>query len=89
MEERRATRPKESRVPFLIFLLIVTFFLCLRTMIFDDPFARLRAIQTWPVVEASSRNLVDECGVFMWTKWQGPGFGTDEPYIPMRYRYQR
>jgi hypothetical protein len=89
MEERRPTRPEENRIPLLIFLLVFTFLLAVRSMIFEDDYARLRAIQTWPVIQVSSRNLVDECGVFMWTRWAGPGFAAEEPYIPMKYRYQR
>jgi hypothetical protein len=84
---RRAT-VAENRVPLLIFLVVVFLTLAIRSMIVDEPYARLQAIQHWPEVQVSSRNLVDECGVFMWVKWVGPGFGTEEPYIPMKYRYQ-
>jgi hypothetical protein len=84
---RRAT-VAENRVPLLIFLVIVFVTLAIRSMIIDEPYARLQAIQQWPEVQVSSRNLVDECGVFMWVRWVGPGFGTEEPYIPMKYRYQ-
>jgi len=88
MEDLRPRPPEESRLPLLVFLVVVTFFLAVRSMLLDDPFARARAYRTWPEVQVSSRDLVDECGVFMWTRWVGPGFGQDEPYIPMKYRYQ-
>jgi len=89
MDEMHAPPREESRIPFLVFLVIVLLLLAIRSMIVDDPYSRARAIQQWPEVQVSSRNLVDECGVFMWVKWVGPGFGIEEPYIPMRYRYQR
>jgi len=85
---RRAT-VEESRLPLLIFLIIVLATLAISSMVVEDPYTRLLAIQQWPEVQVSSRDLVDECGVFMWARWVGPGFGTEEPYIPMRYRYQR
>lgn len=84
---RRAT-VEENRLPLLIFLVVVLITLAIRSTIVEDPYAKLQAIQQWPEVQVSSRNLVDECGVFMWVKWVGPGFGTDEPYIPMKYRYR-
>ncbi|HSJ55226.1 MAG TPA: hypothetical protein VLC52_15910 [Anaerolineae bacterium] len=84
---RRAT-VGESRVPLLMLLVFVFVSLAIRSMIIDDPYERLQAIQQWPEVQVSSRNLVDECGVFMWVKWVGPGFGSEEPYIPMKYRYR-
>ncbi len=79
---------EEGRVPLLIFLVIVLTLLAIRSTIVEDPYARALAIQQWPEVQVSSRDLVDECGVFMWVKWVGPGFGTEEPYIPMGYRYR-
>ena len=84
---RRAT-VEENRMPLLILLIVVFVSLAIRSMIVDDPYARLQAIQHWPEVQVSSRNLVDECGVFMWVKWVGPGFGSDEPYIPMKQCYR-
>ena len=84
---RRAT-VEESRIPLLIFLVAVVITLAIRSMIIDDPYSRARAVRQWPEVQVSSRLLVDECGVFMWVKWVGPGFGTDEPYIPMAERYR-
>ncbi|HSJ52508.1 MAG TPA: hypothetical protein VLC52_02075 [Anaerolineae bacterium] len=84
---RRAT-VEESRLPLLILLVVIFVSLAVRSMIIDDPYERLQAIQQWPEVQVSSRNLVDECGVFMWVKWVGPGFGSEEPYIPMKYRYR-
>jgi hypothetical protein len=85
---RGATR-EESRIPLLIFLAIVLALAAVRSTIIEDPYDRALAIQAWPEVQVSSRDLVDECGVFMWVRWVGPGFGADQPYIPMRYRYQR
>lgn len=84
---RRATVP-ESRIPLLIFLVVIVLSLAISSMIIQDPYAKLQAIQQWPEVQVSSRDLVDECGVFMWTRWVGPGFGSDAPYIPMKYRYR-
>jgi hypothetical protein len=84
----RGASREESRIPLLIFLAVILIPLVVRSMTVEDPYARARAIQNWPEVQVSSRDLVDECGVFMWAKWIGPGFGTEEPYIPMRYRYQ-
>ena len=84
-----AVAREEKRISLLIFLVLLITSLAIRSMIVDDPYARARAVQQWPEVQVSSRNLVDECGVFMWVKWVGPGFGTEEPYIPMRYRFQR
>ncbi len=84
---RRATAP-ENRVPLLIFLVVIILSLAINSMIIEDPYEKLLAIQEWPEVQVSSRDLVDECGVFMWVKWVGPGFGTEEPYIPMKYRYR-
>ena len=84
----RKVRRTESRIPLLIFLAIIIISLAIRSTITEDPYARLLAIQQWPEVEVSSRDLVDECGVFMWVRWIGPGFGTDDPYIPMKYRYR-
>lgn len=83
----RRAPPEESRIPLLIFLGIVFMLLAIRSMMTEEPYTRARAIQQWPEVQVSSRDLVDECGVFMWVKWVGPGFGTEEPYIPMGYRY--
>lgn len=77
---------EEGRAFLLIFLAVVLVLAIVRSMIVEDPVARARAIQHWPVVRVSSRNLVDECGVFMWVRWVGPGFGTEAPYIPMQYR---
>jgi len=91
MKTNRVAQPashEESRIPLLIFLAVILTSLAIRSMIIEDPYARVRAIQQWPEVQVSSRDLVDECGVFMWVKWVGPGFGAEEPYIPMRYRYQ-
>jgi hypothetical protein len=84
---RRAT-VAESRVPLLIFLLVIILTLAISSMIIEDPYTKLQAIQHWPEVQVSSRDLVDECGVFMWVRWVGPGFGSEAPYIPMRYRYR-
>ena len=84
---RRATVP-ENRVPLLIFLMVVLGTLAITSMSIEDPYARLLAISDWPQVQVSSRDLVDECGVFMWVRWVGPGFGAEDPYIPMRYRYR-
>ncbi len=84
----RRVRRVESRIPLLIFLVIIIISLSIRSMVTEDPYARLLAIQQWPEVQVSSRDLVDECGVFMWVRWVGPGFGTEEPYIPMGYRYR-
>jgi hypothetical protein len=84
---RRAT-VAESRIPLLILLVVVVATLAISSMIIEDPYAKLLAIQDWPEVQVSSRDLVDECGVFMWVRWVGPGFGTEAPYIPMKYRYQ-
>jgi hypothetical protein len=84
---RRAT-VAESRVPLLIFLVVIILTLAVSSMIIEDPYAKLQAIQHWPEVQVSSRDLVDECGVFMWVRWVGPGFGSEAPYIPMRYRYR-
>ncbi len=84
----RRVRREESRIPLLIFFVVIVISLSIRSTITEDPYARLLAIQQWPEVQVSSRDLVDECGVFMWVRWVGPDFGTDEPYIPMRYRYQ-
>ena len=84
---RRAPR-EESRVPLLIFLAIILALLAIRSVMIEDPYARARAIQQWPEVQVSSRDLVDECGVFKWVRWVGPGFGSEAPYIPMKYRYQ-
>lgn len=84
---RRAT-VEESRIPLLIFLVVVVITLAVRSMIIETPISRLKAIRQWPEVQVSSRLLIDECGVFMWVKWVGPGFGTEEPYIPMAERYR-
>jgi hypothetical protein len=84
---RRAT-VAESRVPLLIFLVVIVLSLAISSMIVEDPYEKLQAIQQWPEVQVSSRDLVDECGVFMWVRWVGPGFGSEAPYIPMRYRYR-
>ena len=85
---RRATR-QESRIPLLIFLAIVGLMLIVHSMTVEDPYTRLQAISEWPVVDVSSKDLIDECGVFMWVRWTGPGFGPEEPYIPMSERYGR
>lgn len=85
---RRATVP-ESRIPLLIFLVVVITSLAVGSMTLEDPYAKLLAIQHWPEVQVNSRDLVDECGVFMWVRWIGPGFGSEEPYIPMKYRYRQ
>ncbi len=85
----RKVRRTESRIPLLIFLVVIVISLSIRSMIIiEDPYARLQAIQQWSEVQVSSRDLVDECGVFMWVRWVGPGFGTENPYIPMKYRYR-
>jgi len=84
---RRAT-VEESRIPLLVLLVVVVISLAIRSMIIEDTYTRLKAIQEWPEVKVSSRLLVDECGVFMWVRWVGPGFGTDKPYIPMSERYR-
>ncbi len=83
----RAATVEESRVPFLILLVFVALSVAYLSLLPVDPYARARAFLNFPVVQVSSRNLVDECGVFMWVRWEGPGFGADAPYIPMRYRY--
>ena len=79
---------EENRITLLVFLALLILTLAVRSMIVEDPYARARAIQQWPEVQVSSRNLVDECGVYMWVKWTGPGFSSEDPYIPMRYRYK-
>ena len=83
----RPVRP-ESRIPLVVFLafVILTVSFCSIT-ISNDPYAKARAIQTWPIVEVSTKNLIDECGVFMWVRWSGPDIEGDGPYIPMQYRY--
>ena len=83
----RPVKP-ESRVPLFIFMCVVTLSLILSSFVIDDdPYARAKAIQSWPIVEVSTKDLIDECGVFMWVRWSGPDLDTEGPYIPMAYRY--
>jgi len=79
---------EESRVPLLIFLAIILATLAINSLFIEEPYARARAIQQWPVVQVSSRDLVDECGVYMWVRWTGPDFADEGPYIPMKFRYE-
>jgi hypothetical protein len=80
--------PAESRIPLLIFMVFIITTLAINSMVLEDPRDRVQAIQRWPVVEVSTQDLIDECGVFMWVKWVGPDFGHEEPFIPMRDRYR-
>jgi len=84
----KALKP-ESRVPLVIFMACVFLSLSILSVTADrDPYAKARAIQNWPVVEVSTKNLIDECGVFMWVRWDGPDIDSEGPYIPMAYRYK-
>jgi len=85
---RRPVRP-ESKIPLLVFsgIILITLFISSIT-ISNDPYAKARSIQNWPIIDVSSKELIDECGVFMFVRWAGPGFDADNPYIPMAYKYQ-
>jgi hypothetical protein len=85
----RAATVQESRLPLLIFLAVVLLTIAVSSMIIEDPYSELLAALEWPEVKVSSRDLVDECGVFMWARWTGPGFGSEEPYIPMAARFRQ
>jgi len=84
---RRPLRP-ESRIPLVVFMCVVMLSLAWVSLTIDtDPYAKARAIQSWPIVDVSTKNLIDECGVFMWVRWSGPDIEGDGPYIPMKYIY--
>ena len=84
----RGPRRAENRIPLLIFVIVMIISFAIRSGITETPTDRLEAIQQWPLVEVSTTDLIDECGVFMWARWIGPGFGPEDPYIPMGDRYR-
>ncbi len=84
-------RLKESYTPIGIFLAGILVFA------FATGFIQKAAYQgrpdvPAPIVEAASRKLVDECGVFMWVEWHTPRDSTidgEVKYVPMRERVKQ
>ncbi len=88
MEIQGKARVKESLMPIGMFLVGILLF-GLAAGFIDKEYFRRVANPKPPVVEASSRKLVDECGVFMFTDWHtplDPTIDKDAPYVPMRQR---
>jgi hypothetical protein len=91
VEIQGKARVKESFVPMGIFLVGILIF-GLATGFLDKEYYRRVTDPQLPVVAASSRKLVDECGVFMFTDWHtppDPSIDKEAPYVPMRLRVKQ
>ncbi len=84
-------RLKESFGPIGLFLVGVMIF-GFATGFIQKAVYQSRADVPAPIVEASSRKLVDECGVFMWVEWHTPRdpiIDGEVKYVPMRERVKQ
>ncbi len=88
MEIQGKMRLKESFTPFGMLVIGVLLF-GLAVGFLDKAYYQRIPDPQIPVVTAPARKLVDECGVFMWVRWDTPRDPTvdrEAPYVPMRER---
>ncbi len=91
MEIQGKMRIKESPKVFGIFLAGVLLF-GLATGFAEKAYYQRNPDAPIPVVSAPSRKEVDECGVWMWVRWDTPPDPTvdkEKPYVPMRERIKK
>ncbi len=67
--KRSRATGKENWLALLILTIVIAALVIVRVTVI-----RPWGIEQRPQVEVSSRNLIDECGVFMWVNWAGPDF---------------
>jgi hypothetical protein len=91
MEIQGKATVKETFTPFTIFLFGVLLF-GLTTGFAEKAYNQKFPDAPPPVVSAPARKMVDECGVYMWVRWQvprDPSVDKEGPYIPMKERIKQ